>query len=311
MNAQMNNGFIKDTEVLMYNGELKKIQDIEIGELVMSNNNSPLSVTNIKSDINELYKISHFNNDENYIVNKDFVLSLNYIHKKTINDQSNYYIISWFNNDTISAKSVKFFYNKKNKTKIYSNANIFYNNIKEDRQINIKVCDYMNLPLKMQKKLHGIKSLVIFSKKESIFDLYMMGNMEGMNIYGMVENTKISDKYKCASISERFKYLAGIIDGYGYVQYDKYILDIPEYNSYIKDLIFLIKSVGLNCIYKDNTLIIYGNQIFNIPTINVKLQCNLNKYSNKIEVSNHGIDTYYTLQFNKDSKYLLGTCIVV
>ena len=307
----MNNGFMKNTEILMYNGELKKIQDIKIGELVMSEYNAPLSVTNIITDITDLYNISHYYNDENYIVNKDFILSLTYIYKKSIMEYTSYYSVKWFDNKTIVEKSVRFSYNKNNKTNIYKSAIEYLKNIQEDRLVNIKVCDYLNMLPKMQTKLHGIKSILLFSKKETPFNMYMIGNLEGVNLYGMIENTTISDKYKRNSINERFNYIAGVIDGYGYVLDDKYILDIPEFNSYLKDLIFMIKSIGLNCIYKDNRLIIYGNKVVKIPTTKIKIQCQLNKYSNKLKIDNYGIDTYYTLQFSKESKYLLGNCIIV
>lgn len=307
----MNSGFITNTEILMYNGELKKIQDIKIGELVMSEYNSPLPVKNIMTDITDLYNISHYYNDENYIVNKDFILSLTYIYKKSIIEYSSHYSVKWFDNKSVIEKSVRFSYNNNNKKKIQNSTIAYFENIKEDRLVNIKVCDYLNLSPKMQTKLHGIKSILLFSKKETPFNMYMIGNLEGINLYGMIENTTISDKYKRNSINERFNYIAGVIDGYGYDQDDKYILDIPEFNSYIKDLIFMIKSIGLNCIHKDNKLVIYGNKIVKIPTTKIKIQCPLNKYSNKLQVENYGIDTYYSLQFDKESKYLLGNCIIV
>ena len=121
---------MKNTEVLMFNGELKKIQDIQIGDLVMSEDNGPLKVTNIKTDINELYNVAHYYNDENYIVNKDFELSLTYIYKKSIIDHTTYYSIKWLDNDTLSEKFVKFSYNKKNKKKIYNSVNAYFENIK-------------------------------------------------------------------------------------------------------------------------------------------------------------------------------------
>lgn len=307
----MNQGLIKDTEILMYNGELKKIQDIQIGEFVMNENNGPLLVNSIINNTNELYNISHYYNDENYIVNKDFILSLNYKYKKNIIEYNNYYSVKWFDNKSIVEKSVKFSYNNNNKKKIKESAISYFENIKEDRQVNIKVYDYLNLSSKMQTKLYGIKSIILFAKKEISYNSYMMGNMEGINLYGMVEDTIISDKYKYNSTNERFNYLAGLIDGYGYNRDDKYILEIPEFNSYIKDLIFMIKSISLNCIYKDNMLIIYGSRITKIPTKKFKIQCNLNKYSNKLQVDNYGIDSYYTLQFAQESKYILGNCIVV
>jgi replicative DNA helicase len=307
----MNNGLIKDTEILMYNGELKKIQDIQIGDLVMSEDNSPLKVKNIMTDVNELYNVSHYHNDENYIVNKDFILSLKYKFKKNIIEYNNCFAIKWFDNKSIIEKSVKFAYNNNNKKKINKSAISYFENIKEDRQVNIKVCDYLNLSPKMQTKLYGIKSLILFAKKEIPYNSYIIGNIEGINLYGMLENTNISDKYKYNSINVRFNYLAGVIDGYGYNKDDKYILEIPELNSYIKDLIFMIKSISLNCIYKDNILIIYGSRITKIPTKKFKIKCNLNKYNNKLQVDNYGIDTYYTLEFAKKSKYILGNCIVV
>ena len=310
-NNNTNNGFIKDTEILMFNGEIKKIQDIQIGELVMGDNNIPLKVNNMNTNQDELYIISHCNNDDNYIVNKDFILTLNFIYPKNIIEFETYYSVKWFDNDTITVKSVKFSYNKKNKKKMHNSATSYLNNIKENRLVYIKVFDYLQLSEKMQSKLHGIKNLVTFYPKKTSFDPYMIGNLEGINIYGMVENTTISDKYKCNTTNIRFSYLAGVIDSYGYVQDDKYVIEIPEYNNYVNDLMFMIKSLLLNCIYKDGLLIIYGNKVIKIPTHKLKIVSLLNKYSNKLQAEKYEINTYYTLQFDKDIKFLLGNCIVV
>lgn len=54
---------IKGTKVLMYNGTIKNVEDIQVGDILMGNDNTPREVKELYSGIDELYKITLSNGD--------------------------------------------------------------------------------------------------------------------------------------------------------------------------------------------------------------------------------------------------------
>lgn len=66
----------KDTLILMYNGEYKKIQDIEVGDKLMGDDSTSRNVLELyQGDDDNMYKIKPVKGQE-YVVNSDHVLSL-------------------------------------------------------------------------------------------------------------------------------------------------------------------------------------------------------------------------------------------
>lgn len=69
----------KDTKILMYNGELKSVQDIVVGELLMGDDSTSRTVLSICMGNEEMYEISSQDSnhpDDAYGVNKSHILSL-------------------------------------------------------------------------------------------------------------------------------------------------------------------------------------------------------------------------------------------
>jgi len=65
----------KDTPVMMYDGSIKKVQDISVGDLLMGDDSTPRSVLSLCSGQEQMYKISPTKGDP-YIVNESHILSL-------------------------------------------------------------------------------------------------------------------------------------------------------------------------------------------------------------------------------------------
>jgi len=78
-------GFGWNTEILMYDGSIKKIQDIEMGNVVMGDNSKPRVVLNTFKDVGEMYEVKPVNG-QSYRVSKSSSLSLK---------ASNWEIVSW------------------------------------------------------------------------------------------------------------------------------------------------------------------------------------------------------------------------
>jgi hypothetical protein len=65
----------KDTPVMMFDGSIKKVQDIRVGELIMGDDSTPRNVLSTCTGTEQLYKIVPTKGDS-YIVNESHILSL-------------------------------------------------------------------------------------------------------------------------------------------------------------------------------------------------------------------------------------------
>ena len=71
----------KDTPVLMYDGSIKKVQDIKVGEQLMGPDSKPRNVLSVTTGREELYKITPAKGDS-WVCNKSHILSLERCEKK-------------------------------------------------------------------------------------------------------------------------------------------------------------------------------------------------------------------------------------
>ena len=67
--------FVKDTLILMYDGSLKKVQDVEVGDVVMGDDSTPRNVLETCYNFDEMFKVIPLLG-ENYTVNKQHKLVL-------------------------------------------------------------------------------------------------------------------------------------------------------------------------------------------------------------------------------------------
>jgi superfamily II DNA or RNA helicase len=71
----------KDTPILMYNGKIKLVQDIVVGDLIMGDDSTPRKVLTLARGREMMYRVSETGTDRFYIVNESHILSLK--HKYT------------------------------------------------------------------------------------------------------------------------------------------------------------------------------------------------------------------------------------
>jgi superfamily II DNA or RNA helicase len=67
----------KDTPILMYDGTIKLVQDIKVGEQIMGDDSTPRNVLSLARGRETMYKVQP-KRGEGYIVNKSHILSLKY-----------------------------------------------------------------------------------------------------------------------------------------------------------------------------------------------------------------------------------------
>lgn len=66
----------KGTKIMMFDGTIKNVEDINIGDTIMGDNFTARTILSICSGIEQLYKVTDIETNEYYIVNESHILSL-------------------------------------------------------------------------------------------------------------------------------------------------------------------------------------------------------------------------------------------
>ena len=131
--------FGKSTPILMYDGTVKKVEDVHIGDLVMGNDSTPRRVLSLGRGREMLYRVTPKKGDP-YVVNGSHILTL-----KTKDKKHNRY--------------------KKSRFGSGNNPYVF----------NISVRDYMKQSKTFKHVMGGYRASVQFPKKHVAIDPYYLG----------------------------------------------------------------------------------------------------------------------------------------
>jgi len=114
--------------VLMSNGLFKECKDLIIGDLLMSTESDPISITNVEKCNQEMYKIIPLRGDP-YIISENHIISVRMTANPRIENRikDNSYLVIWFEKD--KSKSKSFNYNHKDKNIVYNEALNYKNTI--------------------------------------------------------------------------------------------------------------------------------------------------------------------------------------
>ena len=295
----------KGTEILLYNGSKKKVEDIIIGDLLMGDDSTPRKVLSLARGREMMYKINETKGG-NYIVNESHILSLKY--SKNIN-----------NNDIldISVKDYLKLLNNQDKKSIFYNykEDIFYD-YKDDIFYGYRV------PIIFQKKNIEVEPYLLgywLGNKHSECSLKKIFNINYKFInfltkYNLLKNKYIPHHYKCNSRDIQLKLLAGLIDSDGYYYNYSYTI-IQKNEKLLDDIIFLSRSLGF-CAFKkiqNNYFltIIYGKGIDEIPVLNLIKKAKHKVYTEdtlnyEIKLEKLQEDEYYGFEIDGNRRFVLG-----
>jgi ATP-dependent Lon protease len=320
--------FALDTPILMYDGSIKKVQNVNIGDVVMGDDSTPRNVLSLGSGEDTMYEIKS-NKGDTYTVNSEHILCLKSVGLNRIRAVKNKFNVMYFNKNEL-----------KHISKMFDNIEVaceYYNNLikNDDGILEITVKDYLKLPKYIQNKLKGYKVGVDFNKKDVNLDPYIIGkwlgdeNSSDLNVeyenelkhYNLINNKHIPSDYLINDRETRLKLLAGLIDINGY--YNKTIknYEITQKSKQLTDdIIYLVRSLGFGTsqykITKSHNnddyyrIHIYGDNLFEIPTL-YKVEYQENNHQkklliNKITVISKGKGNYYGFTLDGNNRFLLG-----
>jgi len=289
-----------DTPIIMWDGTVKKVQDIVPGDLLMGDDNKPRQVLTLGEGFSKMYEIKQAYGDA-YIVNEDHILTLQLSNVNSIVDYYDInnvqigYKVKWFDFEKGKISS-KIFYNEENIVKTYKSAKRFLNSqiVGKSNVIDITLKNYLEY-------FHF--SDILLSYKPNII------NFEQKPIYGdpfhfgaTFYNIQIPPEYKTNTVEIRQQVLKGICSKFSHVKSDH--LYLPITGLYSNNVAFMFRSIGFYVIHKSFGILVYGtrDQFLELD-ISVPVCKNI---KNTIEVKPLSIGAYYGFTLDGNGRFLLG-----
>jgi len=296
----------KGTPIIMSDGNIKLIEDIQVGDLLMGDDSQPRSVLSLARGRDKMYNVVPIKG-EKYTVNQEHILCLRASGFPKLSRNHTKYNVKWIENNEFCSKTLSC----KEKAELFF-KNILSNPETNDNVYEISIKDYLLLSDKKKSLLKGYKVPVEFPEKELPNDPYMIG-------YSLANNDHIPTDYKFNSRENRLKLLAGLLDSDGCYDTKKHCFEFLCRNEKLMDdVIYLCRSLGFAC-YKSNkntswtdynhgSITISGKGMEEIPTkkkaVPRKQIKDVLVTGIKIEYVNE--DDYYGFMLDGNCRYLMG-----
>lgn len=181
-----------DTPVIMYNGEVKKIQDIKTGELVMGDDSTPRKVLSTATGKDIMYRISTEKGDS-YIVNSAHILTFKASKTIRYEKRKEKYVLMW-GDKSGNVKSKHFGTSE--------SAHSFMKTLPDLIDIPIIECIEKNKSRHWREYFQGVYKELYFPEQKVILDPYMLGLWLGCGSKNKPQITTID--YEIISYLEKF-----------------------------------------------------------------------------------------------------------
>ena len=338
----------KDTPVIMYDGTIKMIQDVKIGDQLMGDDSTPRNVLNLGRGMEMMYDIVPTKGDT-YTVNESHVLSL----KCSTNQSKKFrkgevYDISLKDYMNLPPSyhgrggpllgyrvGVDFPFKEVDIDPYFLGYWLGDGSSRNTGITTVEKCVvdyYENYAKKLD--LHIRKS---DSNGTRCPTYHASGNRGQGNIllkmlkkHNLICNKHIPHIYKCNSREIRLQVLAGILDSDGSNNQNSYDI-IQKNEKLLDDIIYLARSLGFacykkecekTCVYKgeNKTGTYYRTNIHGKGLEEIPVKCERKKVqprrqikdalTTRIKVVPKGVDYYYGVELDGNHRYLLGSFTV-
>ena len=319
-----------DTSILMYDGSVKMVQDIVVGDKVMGDDSKCRNVVSLGRGEDDMFDIVH-SNGEKYGVNSEHIMCLkqsgmNFIKNVKTKLGETRYKVCYFDKNDYKQHSRRFA-NMEDATKYLDEMKL------EHDYIEIPVKTLLKLPKYISTNLKGYKRGAEFSSKTVPFDPYIIGAWLGDGTSKksemLLDRKHIPDDYKINDRKTRLELLAGIIDTDGSYCHKSKGYDVIQKNKVLADdILFVARSLGFSanmkeceksCMYKNekrtgtyHRIHISGDNLSAIPVKCPRKMAISERVINKdsmvmgITIEPRGWGKYYGFELDNNHKYLLG-----
>jgi hypothetical protein len=320
----------KDTPILMHDGTIKMVQDIQVGDLLLGDDSGPRTVLSLARGRDKMYDIVPVQGDK-YTVNQEHILCLRAsgFPRLSCNASARVhnYNIQWIENNAFMSKSFSFTDENREEKKQLAQQflkTIQQNSTTKDNVLEIEVKEYVKLPQKTKAALKGYRTGVDFPEKELPIDPYCVGyamgdanNVVHAKISSVLNNnwSQIPALYKCNSRENRLQLLAGFMDSAGNITKSKVEIIGVRIGFPVEDVVYLARSLGFYCsiVAKEAGSVIHinGEGIEQIPTKIPRKQAEPRKQiKNALVTGITAVDVgegdYYGFMLDGNCRYLIG-----
>jgi len=332
----------KGTNVLMYSGELKKVENIQVGELLMGSDSTPRKVLSLARGREEMYWVRQ-NKGIDYRVNKSHILSL----KRSRNEGKHKHgdILNISVADYIE-KSDKFktnykgykvgieFPEKELDIEPYFLGIWLGDGTSSNVEIATQDSEIVTYLGKYADKLSLLLNSHFTENKCPMYRIckgYTGGDVRNdkslqkkLRDINLLNNKHIPRNYLINSRRNRLELLAGLIDSDGYYDDEFHVIEITQKLKLLAEQIkFLADSLGFRCSFKSKIARIkkinYECEVYRvrivgnldeIPTKIARKQArplasNRNHQHTGIKVEYDKVDDYYGFEIDGDRLFLL------
>jgi hypothetical protein len=317
-----------NTPIMMSDGSIKMVQDIKVGDMLMGDDSQPRTVLSLARGRDKMYDVIPIKGDK-YTVNQEHILCLRASGFPKIS--YNTHTIEWIQYNKFMSKTFD------DSTEMVD----FFKNIKDNHNTNdnvyeISINDYLLLPDETKSILNGYKVPIDFPEQPLPIEPYLIGSLVGYRLdslkvhelpevshieciqdklasFNLLEptNVHIPSIYKFNSTENRLKLLAGFLDSNA--QYDSITNAFEtcvetvgtDTQSFIDDIIYICRSVGLCAEYSSNILRITGN-LTKINTLIQTVDSDSDVLVSGIKVEYVNEDDYYGFMLDGNCRYLMG-----
>ncbi len=336
----------RDTPILMYDGTIKMVQDVKVGDVIMGDDSTPRNVLTLARGREQMYKVIPKKGDP-YIVNESHILSLKYSStvnkdtpKGTVRDIS---VLDYLN----LPKS----YHGRGGVLVGYRVPIRFP--KKEVDIDPYLLGYWLgdvaskgplISTQESRVLHFLSKHCFNGKHDDLYIQYtgaqydyrinsittgaMKRNslMSGLRKYNLLQNKHIPHDYKCNDRQTQLELLAGIIDSDGSNHDNSYDI-IQKNETLLDDIIFLARSLGFaaykseckkSCMYKGEKregtyyrTCIHGKGLDEIPVKCIRKKVTPRQQikdalNTRIRLEKLEVDDYYGFEIDGNRRFVLG-----
>ncbi len=164
-----------NTPILMYDGTIKMVQDVMIGDKLMGDDSTPREVLSLARGKEQMYKIKQEDGDD-YIVNESHILSMRMSKPKKLKKTKTSYKIAYFSQKEFVYRKKTFnFSDYKNKEDALKAASKMLNDAENVDTVDIALTKYLRIQRDPRRALKGYKVSVNFEKQDLKYDPYLTG----------------------------------------------------------------------------------------------------------------------------------------
>ena len=319
-----------NTPILMFDGSIKMVQDVHVGDILMGDDSTPRNVLTLARGREKMLRISA-SDDEQYTVNESHILSL-----KVSRTYSKAYV-----EGDVHDISVKDYLNLPNTIRgllmgyraqieyaerpVMADPYIMGHIINLEYGMHSDPVSKVTIFRSVYDYIHGVTKL---GTTDEEYHLYVLHYWRDPHLNQMMsefrERSHIPMEYKCNSRNVRMRTLAGILDSsIAATRFvDHYIMETFDNGTLADDTVALARSLGfgaeIRVRYSGSTrykvvLRIYGENIGDIPVerdyfriINKTCLKRKSAATYTIKLTELEVDDYYGFEIDGNRRFVLG-----